>query len=158
MTDTLTIARRFNGPHDSGNGGYSAGLAAQFLPDAQAVEATIRAPIPLDRELRAHPAGDGIDIMTDDASTRILIMSLQPTHLVVPDVKSPGLPAARLAAHKFRRLIRPHRPRISLGRARLPRRLRHRQGADPARPHVGAHHVPPNYGRAHRRGRMGKRS
>ena len=90
MIDTLTIARRFNGPHDSGNGGYSAGLAAQFLPDAQAVEATIRAPIPLDRELRAHPAGDGIDIMTDDASTRILIMSLQPTHLVVPDVKSPA--------------------------------------------------------------------
>ena len=29
--DTLRIARRFNGPHDSGNGGYSAGLVAAFL-------------------------------------------------------------------------------------------------------------------------------
>ena len=102
MTDTLRIARRFNGPHDSGNGGYSAGLAAQFLPNAQAVEATIRAPIPLDQTLRAHPAGDGIDIMTDDASTRILIMSIQPTHLETPNVKSPGLQAASVAARTFR--------------------------------------------------------
>ena len=101
MTDTLTIARRFNGPHDSGNGGYSAGLAAQLLPKALAVEATIRAPIPLDRTLRVHPAGDGIDIMTDDVSGRILIMSLQPTHLEAPNVQSPGLQAAQVAAHKF---------------------------------------------------------
>jgi hypothetical protein len=102
MTDTLRIARRFNGPHDSGNGGYAAGLAARLLPDAQAVEATIRAPIPLDQTLRAHSASDGIDIMTDDASTPILIMSLQPTHLAAPDVKSPGLDAARVAARAFR--------------------------------------------------------
>ena len=102
MTDTLTIERRFNGPHDSGNGGYSAGLAAQLLPNAQAVEATIRAPIPLDLTLRTHPAGDGIDIMTDDASMRILIMSLQPTHLEMPVVQSPGLQAASVAAHAFR--------------------------------------------------------
>ena len=102
MTDTLTIERRFNGPHDSGNGGYSAGLAAQLLPNAQAVEATIHAPIPLDLTLRTHPAGDGIDIMTDDASMRILIMSLQPTHLEMPVVQSPGLQAASVAAHAFR--------------------------------------------------------
>lgn len=102
MTDTLTIPRRFNGPHDSGNGGYSAGLAAQFLPNAEAVEATIRAPIPLDRTLRTHPTGDGIDIMTDDASTRILIMSLRSTHLETPIVQSPGLQAASVAAHAFR--------------------------------------------------------
>lgn len=102
MTDTLTIARRFNGPHDSGNGGYSAGLAAQFLPSAEAVEATIRAPIPLDRTLRTHTTGDGIDIMTDDASTRILIMSLRSTHLETPIVQSPGLQAASVAAYAFR--------------------------------------------------------
>ena len=29
--ETLRIARRFNGPFDSGNGGYSAGLAARSL-------------------------------------------------------------------------------------------------------------------------------
>ena len=102
MSDTLRIARRFNGPHDSGNGGYSAGLAARLLPTAQAVEATIWAPIPLDQTLRAHPVADGIDVMTDDATTRILIMSLRPVTLERPDVQSPGLPAAQVAARSFR--------------------------------------------------------
>jgi hypothetical protein len=102
MSETLRIARRFNGPHDSGNGGYSAGLAAQLLPHADAVEATLRAPVPLDQTLRAHPAGDGLDIMTDDAATRILIMSLKPVHLETPNIQSPGLEAAEVAAHTFR--------------------------------------------------------
>jgi hypothetical protein len=102
MTQTLRIARRFNGPHDSGNGGYSAGLAAQLLPQAEAVEVTLRAPIPLEQTLRPHPTPDGLDIMTDDAATRILIMSLRPTHIATPDIKSPGLEAATVAAATFR--------------------------------------------------------
>lgn len=102
MTDTLRIARRFNGPHDSGNGGYSAGLAAQFLPHADTVEATLRAPIPLDQTLRAHATADGLDIMTDDAATRILVMSLKPTQLETPPIRSPGFAAARVAARSFR--------------------------------------------------------
>lgn len=102
MTETIRIQRRFNGPHDSGNGGYSAGLAAQFLPHADAVEATLRAPIPLDVTLRAHTTETGLDIMTDDAATRILIMSLRPTWLETPNVKSPGLEAATVAAATFR--------------------------------------------------------
>jgi hypothetical protein len=102
MTDTLRIARRFNGPHDSGNGGYSAGLAAQLLPQADAVEATLRAPIPLDQTLRAHPTENGLDIMTDDAATRILVMSLRTTRLETPRIQSPGLDAARIAARAFR--------------------------------------------------------
>lgn len=102
MTQTFSIARRFNGPHDSGNGGYSAGLAARLLTEAEAVEVTLRAPIPLEQTLRAHPTSDGLDIMTDDASTRIQIMSLRPVHLETPDVKSPGLQAATVAAASFR--------------------------------------------------------
>ena len=88
QTQTFRIARRFNGPHDSGNGGYSAGLAAQLLPNADAVEATLRAPIPLDTTLRAHMSETGLDIMTDDAATRILIMSLRSIWLETPDVKN----------------------------------------------------------------------
>lgn len=102
MTDTIRIARRFNGPHDSGNGGYSAGLAAQLLPKPDAVEATLRAAIPLDATLRAHANGDGLDIMTDDAAMRILIMTVKPTHLETPDVKSPGLEAATVASATYR--------------------------------------------------------
>jgi hypothetical protein len=111
MTQTFRIARRFNGPHDSGNGGYSAGLAAQLLPDAEAVEVTLRAPIPLEQTLRAHPTADGLDIMTDDAATRIQIMSLRPVHLETPDVRSPGLEAATVAAAAFRTIddhVLPH--------------------------------------------------
>ncbi len=109
--DTLRIARRFNGPHDSGNGGYSAGLVATLLADAEAVEVTIRAPIPLEQTLRAHPAPGGLDIMTDDASTRIFIMSARAVHLETPDVKSPGLQAASVAAATYRNLqdhVLPH--------------------------------------------------
>jgi len=102
MSDTFRVLKRFNGPHDSGNGGYSAGLAAQFLLNADAIEVTIRAPVPLDQTLRAHATETGFDIMTDDASTRILIMSLRPSWLETPNVKSPGLEAATVAAATFR--------------------------------------------------------
>ncbi|MEY4786053.1 MAG: hypothetical protein RIR41_3988, partial [Pseudomonadota bacterium] len=111
MTQTFSIARRFNGPHDSGNGGYSAGLAARLLPEAEAVEVTLRAPIPLEQTLRAHPTADGLDIITDDAATRIQIMSLRAVHLETPDVKSPGFEAATVAAASFRNVedhVLPH--------------------------------------------------
>lgn len=111
MTQTLRIDRRFNGPHDSGNGGYSAGLAARLLPNAEAVEVTLRAPIPLEQTLRAHQTDTGLDIMTDDAATRIQIMSLRAAHLAIPDIKSPDLHAAEVAAATFRNIddhVLPH--------------------------------------------------
>ncbi len=70
--------------------------------DGRAVEATLRAPIPLEATLRAHPAGDGVDVTTDDAENRILIMSLRPATLQTPAIVSPGLAAARAAAKTFR--------------------------------------------------------
>jgi hypothetical protein len=101
MNRTIRIAPRFNGPVASGNGGYSAGLAAGFLGDT-AVEATLLAAIPLNQTLRAHDTEHGLDIMTDDAATRIVIMSLKPTELETPDIRSPGLEAAQVAAAAFR--------------------------------------------------------
>jgi hypothetical protein len=100
-TSTIRIASRFNGPVASGNGGYSAGLAARLLGDG-GVEATLRAAIPLDRTLRALTTDAGIDVTTDDAAERILIMSLKPAALETPDVRSPGLKAARVASATFR--------------------------------------------------------
>jgi hypothetical protein len=99
--NVIRIASRFNGPLASGNGGYSAGLAAQFV-GAEAVEATLRAAIPLEQPLRAHASAEGVDLTTDDAATRILIMSLRATRLNSPDVESPGLAAAEVAAETFR--------------------------------------------------------
>ncbi|MDP3739020.1 MAG: hypothetical protein Q8R02_16620 [Hyphomonadaceae bacterium] len=101
MTQTIRIGSRFNGPVASGNGGYSAGLAVRYL-GSDAAEATLRAAIPLNQTLRAHATDEGLDIMTDDAATRVLVMSLKPVSLDTPDVKSPGLEAAKLAASTFR--------------------------------------------------------
>jgi hypothetical protein len=47
----IRIDRRFRGPPDSGNGGYVAGLLATAL-GGSGVEVTLRAPPPLDHDLR----------------------------------------------------------------------------------------------------------
>jgi hypothetical protein len=64
--DELTIPARFNGPPDSGNGGYSAGLVAAQLPEAadSVTQVTLRVPPPLDTPLRVRPAtgDDGIAV------------------------------------------------------------------------------------------------
>lgn len=97
----LNIARRFNGPHDSGNGGYSAGLVAQMFPAANAVEVTLRAAIPLETDLVVRPNGEAIEIVSQDDPPS-LIMSAGPTQLARPEAHSPGLEAARVAAQTFR--------------------------------------------------------
>lgn len=57
-SDSIVIGGQFNGPPDSANGGYAAGLLAQQL-DAETVEVTLRAPPPLDVPLRIEQA-DGL--------------------------------------------------------------------------------------------------
>ncbi|MES1246438.1 MAG: hypothetical protein ABUS54_02040 [Actinomycetota bacterium] len=52
----MRIDRRYRGPDESGNGGYSAGTFAELV-DGDA-EVTLRSPPPLDRELRV----DGLDV------------------------------------------------------------------------------------------------
>jgi hypothetical protein len=52
----VVIPSRFNGPLANGNGGYSAGLAANLLEGP--VEATLRRPVPLEAPLEAS-VGDG---------------------------------------------------------------------------------------------------
>jgi hypothetical protein len=99
MTETIRIAKRFNGPVASGNGGYSAGLATRFLGPG-AIEATLRAPIPLEQALRAESNAGALDILADDPAT--LIMSLRPVQLETPEIRSPGLEAATVAAATFR--------------------------------------------------------
>ncbi|TNY35102.1 hypothetical protein [Thermomonospora catenispora] len=56
MTDSLIIPRRFNGPPDSGNGGYVTGRLAVRLAGpqgvAEGVTVVLRNPIPLDAPLQ----------------------------------------------------------------------------------------------------------
>ena len=57
-TVTVTLPRRFNGPPDSANGGYSAGAVAAALESPGAVEVTLRRPPPLERALDVRIAGE----------------------------------------------------------------------------------------------------
>src|SRR5687768_1174514 len=59
--DPILIARRFRGPLESGNGGYSAGvIGAQLGTEA---EVTLRAPPPLDTPLSLERKSDGSLVM-----------------------------------------------------------------------------------------------
>ena len=59
----IVIAKRFCGPPDSGNGGYSSGLLANKF--SQHAECTLRKPIPLERELMIE-ARNGGGVLLDD--------------------------------------------------------------------------------------------
>ena len=57
---------RFNGPPDSGNGGYSCGLVAGLV--GAGVEVTLRSPPPLERELPSRSAtADAVDVLDGDS-------------------------------------------------------------------------------------------
>ena len=66
MSREIWIDRRFHGPPDSGNGGYTCGVVAAEI-DGPA-EVTLRLPPPLETTLRGEPAGDsGVRVFDGDA-------------------------------------------------------------------------------------------
>lgn len=62
---SVRIARRYCGPPDSGNGGYSCGLTALTLTDGSA-EVTLRRPPPLERPLRIERVADTVVLVDGD--------------------------------------------------------------------------------------------
>lgn len=60
MTDFVSIPGRFRGPANSGQGGYSAGVAASFIDGPAHVR--LRRPPPLDRQLSVETGPDGVSI------------------------------------------------------------------------------------------------
>ncbi|HMG26054.1 MAG TPA: hypothetical protein VKH36_04485 [Acidimicrobiia bacterium] len=65
MSAEMRIDRRFCGPPDSGNGGYTCGLVAAEVPGP--AEVTLRRPPPLDTPLRVEHAGDDVHVFHGDA-------------------------------------------------------------------------------------------
>jgi hypothetical protein len=89
------IARRFNGPPDSGNGGYSCGVLGALIGDA--AEVTLRHPPPLDTSMTLSDQEGGLRLLHGEtliAEGR----AAEPT-LAVPE--SPGLDAAIDAESRY---------------------------------------------------------
>ena len=61
----MIVPARYNGPPDSGNGGYTCGLVAGLLGGV--AEVTLRLPPPLDRELEVVQADGRVEVRDGDA-------------------------------------------------------------------------------------------
>ncbi len=66
-TASIVVPARFNGPLDSGNGGYSSGAVAAFVEGA--AEVTLRRPVPLDTELAIERGEGGRVVALDGEET-----------------------------------------------------------------------------------------
>jgi hypothetical protein len=95
LAETLSIARQFRGPPNSGNGGYVCGLVGQFI-DGPA-ESTLRAPPPLETPLNVVRDGAGVRLMHRDA----LIAEARPSQPTVIPPASPGVEAAERASRNY---------------------------------------------------------
>jgi len=73
VADSLAIPARFNGPPDSGHGGYSAGLAASLVEGSAAV--ALRAPPPLETPMAVQRRADGSAALLDGDT---LVLEAQP--------------------------------------------------------------------------------
>lgn len=79
MFPTVVIAKRFCGPPNSGNGGYTCGLVSQSMHVP--ADVTIRRPVPMDTELTIHEHGEGVQLRHADdliAEAAPLIWSANP--------------------------------------------------------------------------------
>ena len=92
--NTVSIARRFNGPPQSGNGGYSCGVIAAAIGDSVAVR--LHQPVPMERDL-VVTAHDADSWNVHDGTT--LIASARKTTVAADVPQAPPYPVA-LAASK----------------------------------------------------------
>jgi hypothetical protein len=100
MPDSISIASRFNGPLQSGNGGYSAGVIASHV--GEAAEVSLRRPIPLDARLDVVRKADGSARVLDGQTLVAEARSVPRFELEVPAPVS--LHEAGLATARYRGL------------------------------------------------------
>lgn len=88
MADAIRIPARFNGPDDSGNGGYTCGLVAAAVGTG-AAEVSLHAPPPLERPLTVERDSGGAVKVTDGdtlvASGRAAAVSASPPSSITFD-------------------------------------------------------------------------
>jgi hypothetical protein len=96
--ETITVPGRFNGPRESGNGGYSSGIVAGLI-DGPA-EVSLRSPVPLDTPLTVERTQHG-EVLVHHGAT--LVAGARPAEEIELDVPPPVDPdEARHAAAHYR--------------------------------------------------------
>ncbi|HET7119759.1 MAG TPA: hypothetical protein VFI17_00750 [Solirubrobacterales bacterium] len=99
--ESITVPRRFNGPRESGNGGYASGLIAQALGGR--AEVSLRSPVPLDvpLEVARESTDEGERLRVSDGET--LVAEARPSGPLAIDLPAPvDRETARRAAAGYR--------------------------------------------------------
>lgn len=98
MSASIVVPSRFNGPLESGNGGYSSGAIAAFVEGA--AEVSLRRPVPLDTPLTVNREDDGRVLARDGEE---LVAEARPVPEFDLDVPPPvGAEQARAAMGGYR--------------------------------------------------------
>jgi len=92
VSEHIVIDRRFRGPSESGNGGYTCGLVASFV-DGPA-EVTLRLPPPLDTPLRVERDDGAVRVFDADR----LVAEARPADVHVRPLDPPAFDVASRAA------------------------------------------------------------
>ncbi|MCX2981552.1 hypothetical protein EYC98_11835 [Halieaceae bacterium IMCC14734] len=96
MTTTVIIPSRFNGPPQSGNGGYTCGLLASYIDGAATVR--LHAPPPLEKPMQLRQLQSGL-VDLHDEDTLIGTANAAPWQLDIP--AAPSLEDARRGQQAF---------------------------------------------------------
>lgn len=96
MTVTVTIDSSYNGPPDSGNGGYSCGLLARYLSGPARVR--LHVPPPLNTPLAVSVSDDGTATLCQD-DTVVGTATPATLDLEVPEAPSPEAAEAASAGY-----------------------------------------------------------
>jgi hypothetical protein len=98
MAETVTIERRFRGPPQSANGGYTCGAVARAI-DSRAAEVTLRLPPPLEHEMLLQRGEDDRVELRDGDSVVAEARPLEGVEVETPEpVSLPVAEAAREAS------------------------------------------------------------
>lgn len=98
MAEHIVVGSRFNGPPDSGNGGYTAGLVASTLAaEHTGAQVTLRHPPPLDAPLQVAVDGGTATVHTGDR----LVAEATAASLADEPVPAVPFPAAVTAAAAY---------------------------------------------------------
>jgi len=96
MTKTITIAQRYCGPPESGNGGYVCGLLAEFIDGPALVR--LQEPTPLDVAMEVRQAQGEVELIR--STTVIATARRAEVALAVP--RAPDYAQAEAAARDYR--------------------------------------------------------